>query len=88
MLERELRITNPLGLHARAAAKVVRCSVRFESSILLHRGEASADAKSMLSILGLSAGFGSVLRIIADGWDEDEVISELLELFLSGFGAL
>lgn len=86
MLERELRITNPLGLHARAAAKVVRCSVRFESSILLHRGEASADAKSMLSILGLSAGFGSLVKVVADGRDEDAAISELSELFLAGFG--
>ena len=40
------------------------------------------------TLIGLSAGFGSVLRIIADGWDEDAAISELSELFLSGFGEL
>ncbi|MBX7055416.1 MAG: HPr family phosphocarrier protein [Pyrinomonadaceae bacterium] len=88
MLEREIRIINPLGLHARAAAKVVRCSVRFESRVELRRGEASADAKSILSILALAAGFGTVVTVIVDGSDEEDVMNELSVLFLSGFGEI
>ena len=54
----------------------------------VRRGEASADAKSILSILALAAGFGTVVTVVVDGSDEEDVMKELSVLFLSGFGEI
>lgn len=90
MLEREIRIVNPLGLHARAAAKLVRLSRKFSSRILIENRDANAtaNAKSMLSILALAAGMGSQLFILADGPDEAEAVSSVADLIASGFGEI
>jgi phosphotransferase system HPr (HPr) family protein len=79
---------NRLGLHARAAAQVVRTASRFESVQRLERldGSASADAKSILSVLMLAASRGTELRATADGADETEAIAALCGLIASGFG--
>ena len=72
MSERTLRVTGRLGLHARAAANLVRVANQFQSTITLHRLDNSveADAKSILSILMLAASSGTNLRIVAVGIDE------------------
>ena len=88
MLERELRIINPLGLHARAAAKLVRCAVQFRSTVTLGLGDATADAKSILSVLALAASFGTMVRIIVDGPDAEDAMKSLSILFLTGFGEI
>lgn len=81
-------ITNRLGLHARAAALLVRTANTFQSAIRLERvdGTAAADAKSILSVLMLAASRGTELRATADGVDEEQAIAALCELFASGFG--
>jgi phosphocarrier protein HPr len=88
MIERRVRVTNRLGLHARAAALLVRTASAFQSALRLERvdGTASADAKSILSVLMLAASRGTELRATADGEDEVEAINALCELFASGFG--
>jgi phosphocarrier protein HPr len=88
MIERRVRITNRLGLHARAAAQVVRTANRFESAQRLERmdGSASADAKSILSVLMLAASRGTELLASAEGVDEEEAIEALCGLFERGFG--
>jgi phosphocarrier protein HPr len=90
MLERHLRIINPLGLHARAAAQLVRQAGRFSSAITLVRDDTgiSADAKSILSVLQLAAAYGIVLRVAVDGTDEGEAIMAMERLFLEGFGEI
>lgn len=90
MLEREVSIINPLGLHARAAAKLVRLSRSFTSKVLLENRETNttANAKSMLSILAMAAGIGSRLFIVADGSDEVAAADAVGELISSGFGEL
>ncbi|MCC6452562.1 MAG: HPr family phosphocarrier protein [Acidobacteria bacterium] len=90
MLEREIRIVNPLGLHARAAAKLVRLSRKFSSRILLEHRESNstANAKSMLSILAIAAGIGSRLFLVVDGPDETEAIAAIEELIGDGFGEI
>lgn len=90
MVERTLVITGRLGLHARAAAKVVRLARRFESEVLLRRADrdVTADAKSILSVLMLAAGRGMQLQASAEGVDEDLAIAAIEELFASGFGEL
>lgn len=88
MVERHVSITNRLGLHARAAALLVRTANTFQSVIRLERvdGTATADAKSILSVLMLAASRGTELLVTADGVDEEQAIIALCGLFASGFG--
>ena len=88
MIERRVTITNRLGLHARAAALLVRTATRYQSAVRLERvdGTATADAKSILSVLMLAASRGTELRTTADGADEIEAMTSLESLFASGFG--
>ena len=88
MVKRQVVITNRLGLHARAAAQLVRMASSFQSAVRLERvdGTATADAKSILSVLMLAASRGTELRATADGADENEALEALCVLFASGFG--
>ncbi len=90
MLEREISIVNPLGLHARAAAKLVRLARTFSSRVLIeHRdANATANAKSMLSILAIAAGMGTQLFLVVDGPDEDAAIKAVGDLIATGFGEM
>lgn len=90
MIEERVVVTNRLGLHARAAAQLVRMANSFQSTLRLERmdGSATADAKSILSVLMLAASRGTELRLSAEGPDEREATSALRQLFTSGFGEL
>lgn len=90
MLEREVKIVNPLGLHARAAAQLVRLAGQYESRIKLKRTDNNvvADAKSILSVLTLAAARGTRLIIEIDGADEQQALTEIEGLFTSGFGEM
>lgn len=87
MAERRLQVTGRLGLHARAAANLVRVAGRFKSSLTIHRldGDLEADAKSILSILTLAASRGTELRVVADGVDEEEALDAVVGLFSRDF---
>lgn len=89
MVEQRVVVTNRLGLHARAAARLVRTASCYHSSLRLERADQSlavADAKSILSVLMLAAACGTELLITADGTDEREAISDVCALITSGFG--
>ena len=90
MIQRTLLVRARLGLHARAAAKVVRLAQSFDSSMELQRVDngAAADAKSILSVLMLAAGRGTELSASADGVDEDAAVNALEQLFAQGFGEM
>lgn len=85
-----LRITvcNPLGLHARPAAKVVDCASRYASDIQIQHHDQTVDAKSIMSVLMLAAPCGAELEITAVGADQIEALNALKALFDSGFGEL
>lgn len=85
-----LRVVNQLGLHARAAAQVVKLAGEFESSIMLICEDKAvyADAKSILSVLTLAASKGMVLKIEVEGPDEDAAFEAMSALFQDGFGEL
>lgn len=87
MIEREVVIGHRLGLHARAAARLVQLSSQFHSTIVLYRSDSvnsvEADARSILSILLLSAGYGSKVSVRADGIDEAEAVDSICE-YLTG----
>ena len=87
MAERRLQVTGRLGLHARAAANLVRVASQFKSSLTLQRldGNAEADAKSILSILTLAASRGTHLRIVASGEDEQAALDAVVSLFTRDF---
>ncbi len=86
MTVREVRIRNPLGLHARAAARFVHTASRFRSRVTVSRNAKSMDGKSILGILLLAASQGAVLRVAADGEDEAAAVDALATLVESGFG--
>jgi phosphotransferase system HPr (HPr) family protein len=88
MIERSVVITNRLGLHARAAALLVRTANGFKSTLRLERADrtAAADAKSILSVLMLAASRGTELRATAEGVDEKEAMNAVCGLFADGFG--
>lgn len=79
-------IINKLGLHARAATKLVNCATAFESEITLVRGQRSVNAKSIMGVLTLAASMGTELVILAEGPDEEEAVASMLELINSRFG--
>jgi phosphocarrier protein HPr len=88
MVERTLLVTAPLGLHARAAAKLVRVVSEFASEVQLRRVDSSvsADAKSILSVLMLAASCGTRLHVSAEGVDEEAAVNAIDSLFAEGFG--
>ena len=90
MLKQPLPIVNALGLHARAAARLVRLAAGFKCRITLIREDTglTANAKSILSVLHLAASFGTGLSVIAEGEDESDAIAAIKALFESGFGEL
>ena len=85
MVERNLEIVNRLGLHARAAAKLVHLTGRFESQIWLSRDGEEVDAKSILGVLLLAASQGQVITVRCEGDDEKEAMDSIVELIGSGF---
>lgn len=90
MLEGNLKIVNPLGLHARAAAQLVRLAGRFRSRIIIRRTDSDffADAKSILSVLTLAASMGTEILLTVEGADADEAFDAVYGLISSGFGEL
>ena len=86
MSEREVSITNRLGLHARAAAKFVHLATRFRAQVRVGRGGRVVDGKSIMGVLLLAAAHGSSITISADGADEHEALNALCELVQRGFG--
>ena len=88
MVRRELEIKNRLGLHARAAAKFVRCSGQFSCQVTIRRGDTCVDGKSIMGVLMLAAEMGSHLKISAHGDDAAEAVAALSDLVGRGFGDL
>jgi len=78
--ERNIEIKNKLGLHARAAAKLVHTSARFKCDIKIRKGDEEVDGKSILGILLLAAGRGSTITVRANGEDENEALDAIQEL--------
>jgi phosphocarrier protein len=86
MTSREVTIRNELGLHARAASRLVECANRFESDIWLSNSGRRVDGKSILGLLTLAAGPGMAVEIQTQGADERAALEALIELIESGFG--
>ena len=86
MLSRSVTVANRLGLHARAAARFVHLASGFASQVKVSRGSQTMDGKSIMGILLLAAASGTVLRVSADGADEQAAVDALCHFIESGFG--
>jgi phosphocarrier protein HPr len=86
MLKRAIKVTNKLGLHARASAKLTQAASKFESAIWLTRNGRRVNAKSIMGVMMLAAGLGSTVELEADGPDEDAAIATVEKLFADKFG--
>ena len=81
MLEQEIVITNKLGLHARASAKLVQLVQGFKATVwLISRGR-EINAQSIMGVMMLAAGLGTTLTIRAEGPDEQAALAAVVELF-------
>jgi phosphocarrier protein HPr len=81
MLEREIVITNKLGLHARASAKLVQLVQGFKATVWLISKGREINAQSIMGVMMLAAGLGTTLTIRADGPDEQAALAAVAELF-------
>ena len=85
MIEREVEIRNRLGLHARAAAKLVHTASGFRSDVKVVRDGEEVDGKSILGVLLLAAEQGSTIAVRCDGEDEDEALQAITGLIDNRF---
>ncbi len=88
MLTREVAIVNPLGLHARAAAKFVRLASHHAGTVRVAKGPRELDGKSILGLLLLGAARGSTIVIKVDGPDAEVTMDALTALVADGFGEI
>lgn len=85
-LERRITVANKLGLHARAAAKLVKLTAGFESAIKLATAEKAVDAKSIMGVMMLAATQGSELKLVVCGEDAECAADAVCRLFADCFG--
>jgi phosphocarrier protein len=86
MQKREVRIVNRLGLHARAAARIVYVASRYRSNVALIFGNRHANARNILAVMLLAASMGSTITIETSGPDESEAMSAVTRLVNERFG--
>ena len=86
MKKQELLIENKLGLHARAAAQIVKTASMYASKITLIKDKLEVDGKSIMGIMLLDAPKGSVMMVMVDGPDEETALNGLEILFKNKFG--
>ncbi len=86
MAERDIQITNKLGLHARASAKLTQTAVRFQSEVWLTRNGRRINGKSIMGVMMLAASRGTQIKIETIGADEEAAMNALIELIEDKFG--
>jgi phosphocarrier protein len=82
----DITISNKLGLHARASAKLTQLASKFKSEIFIARGSRRVNAKSIMGVMMLAAGLGTTVTVDAEGPDADRAIEEIVALFNDKFG--
>lgn len=85
MQSKEITIINKLGLHARAAAKLINTTSRFSSNIQLIKENREVDGKSIMAVMMLAASQGTQLTIQADGEDAEQALDAIEALVLNRF---
>lgn len=85
MFEQTITVINKLGIHARPSSLIVQTAMKFKSGITLIKDGASADAKSIMSVMMLAAEMGSNVQIKANGPDEKDAVAAIVLLFANKF---
>lgn len=85
MIKKDITITNELGIHARPAGMIANTSSRFACDIKLVKEGMEVNAKSIMGIMTLAAGRGSVIEVTAKGKDEAEAVAAIADLFARKF---
>ncbi|HMA65659.1 MAG: HPr family phosphocarrier protein [Fibrobacterota bacterium] len=85
MFEQTITVINKLGIHARPSSLIVQTAMKFKSAITLIKDGASADAKSIMSVMMLAAEMGSKVQIKANGPDEKDAVAAIVLLFEKKF---
>jgi phosphocarrier protein len=86
MIKTNTTIINKLGLHARASAKLTKLAGSFPCEVWISKGERRVNAKSIMGVMMLAAGIGSVVELETDGAQEQEAMDALLALLADKFG--
>lgn len=86
MIKSSVTISNKLGLHARASAKLTKLAGSFPCEVWISRGERRVNAKSIMGVMMLAAGLGSTVELETQGEREQEAMQALLDLFNDKFG--
>jgi phosphocarrier protein HPr len=86
MQKKEVKVTNKLGLHARASAKLTQLAGTFKSQLFISRNGRRVNAKSIMGVMMLAAGIGSTVELEADGEDEATALESIEKLFADKFG--
>ncbi len=86
MIKTTTTISNKLGLHARASAKLTKLAGRFPCDVWISKGERRVNAKSIMGVMMLAAGIGSEVELETDGAQEQEAMDALLALMADKFG--
>ena len=86
MPEREAKIVNKLGIHARPAAEIVKAAGKFKSNITIVRDDLEVNAKSIMGVMMLAAEFGSTIALRATGDDADAALEALCAVIANKFG--
>ncbi len=86
MIKTSISISNKLGLHARASAKLTKLAGSFPCEVWVAKGERRVNAKSIMGVMMLAAGIGSTIAIDTDGEREQEAMNALLALINDKFG--
>ncbi|MDR0480221.1 MAG: HPr family phosphocarrier protein [Burkholderiaceae bacterium] len=86
MIERNATIGNKLGLHARASAKFTKLAGHFPCEVWISKGERRVNGKSIMGVMMLAAGMGSVVTLETSGPQEQEAMTALLALIADKFG--
>ena len=85
-VEEDIEIVNPLGLHARPAAKLVNTALQFNSEVSISLNGNQVNAKSIMGVLTLAAAQGSILTVTCDGEDAQQAMEAVRALIEAGFG--
>ncbi|HTO74358.1 MAG TPA: HPr family phosphocarrier protein [Gemmatimonadales bacterium] len=88
MITRDVTIVNPLGLHARPAAQLVKLASGFTSHVEIEKDGMAINAKSIMGVMMLAAEQGSSITLKADGNDADAALDALAALISAGFGEM
>lgn len=86
MVERIVKIVNRAGMHTRPASMIVKIAARYKSDFYIIKDGYQINGKSIIGIMTLAAEFGSELKLMFDGPDEENALQEMSKYFEDGFG--